>query len=344
MAWFSSQLARVMSPLVSFSRWFTRKQVTILYLHGITAPEARWQPLRHTTSVEVLRKNLALLARHYNFVSLARAIAILRGESSPVENALVITLDDGYHNQLALALPEFRRFDIVPAIYVATAHTASNRPFWFDRLDYALQQITRPAYEVQLGNEKFGFDCASRHRLAESYRSFRHKVKAHFERDDEMRRYLDDLAEQIEKETGKALADIMDTDPQCRLASWPQLIDAVGAGQIEVGNHTVHHARLANLPAESARREINDARLELAFHLPDPSPSFCFPDNSYHHQTGTLVAESGYICALTTNPGLNGLHCDLMSLRRFHFPHQLQPEKALFAVSALRSWIDTLRP
>lgn len=316
---------------------FARHQISILYVHGIMQPQAEslWEPLRAQLSPQQLSNSLAVLSQHYTFISLSHAILILTKQRPAIKNALVLTLDDGYLNNIKYAAPIFKKFNIIPTIFVATEHTEHNLPFWFDRLDYALQQIGTAQYPVQLQPHPFVFDCSSRSNLRRSYADFRHSIKTSFSCDLAMRHYLDQLCQQIEQDTGSALTDIINQDDWSAIASWQQLADAVKEESFEVGSHTCNHARLGLLTTKIISSEVNRAKQQIENNLAITCNSFCYPDNSYNRAAINIVSQY-YDCALTTDTGLNKIGCDLQTLKRFSLPVDQDPHKLLYAISALR--------
>lgn len=323
---------------------FARHQITILYVHGIMEDQddSLWTPLRSQLSPRQLSHSLAVLSQRYTFISLSHAIEILTKKRPAINNALVLTLDDGYLNNIKYGVPIFKQFNIVPTIFIASEHTEHNRPFWFDRLDYALQQITAPQYTVQLKAHPFIFDCSSRVKLKQSYADFRHSIKNTFSCDQAMRDYLDLLCQQIEQETNSALMNISNQDDWSAIASWQQLANAIDDGSMEIGNHTCNHARLALLKPNIITNEIECAKHKIESELNIPCNSFCYPDNSYNSTAIKLVSQH-HDCALTTDTGLNKIDTDLQTLKRFSLPVHKDPQKLLYTISALRHRLSIMR-
>jgi len=320
--------------------FLARYQITILYLHGIqTDKPSTWQPLREQTTLTELSNTLTSLSSQYTFISLSKAIQILKKEIPPIKNALVITLDDGYLNNITLGAALFKKFTITPTIFVATEHTSYNKPFWFDRLDYALQQITQPEFTVKLQNKPFTFNCQNRALLKETYQQFRTKIKREFTNDEVMRSYLDKLCHKIETTTGKRLTDIISHDENACIANWQQLKEAQQYNNFEIGSHTVNHARLALTTKEIIEFELVKAKDTIEEKLNIPCLNFCYPDNSYNNECLEQVKKY-YSTALTTDIGLNKIGDNLLRLKRFNIPTAHISEKVLFKISALRQFIS----
>jgi peptidoglycan/xylan/chitin deacetylase (PgdA/CDA1 family) len=67
------------------------------------------------------------------------------------------------------------------------------------------------------------------------------------------------------------------------LATWGELLDIAGRGH-EVGNHTLSHARLADLPFEEQECELREAQALLRERGIDPA-SACYPYGSFNADT-----------------------------------------------------------
>ena len=323
----------------SLFHYIHRKKITILYAHSIVQSSdiatSEWQPLRTQHTTDQLIFSLKVLDKRYQFISLSTALRILKKEIKPIDNALVITLDDGYLNNIKAAGHIFSQYNIHPTIFVSSAHTNNNIPFWFDRLDYALQQIKNEYYSTKILDELFTFDCRSRKKLVRSYASFRVKIKSQFVNDQMMRDYLESLSCLIEKQTGKALKQIMQKDSHAQLASWDQLKEAQQHFNFEIGSHTINHARLSLLDENIIINELSQSKQHIEDKLQLTCNTFCYPDNSYDNTTLSIVKDY-YDCALTTDPQLNKIGNNMMELKRLNLPTNREPLNILFQISALR--------
>lgn len=83
-----------------------------------------------------------------------------------------------------------------------------------------------------------------------------------------------------------------DGDRAQPLADWHALRKAQDQG-FEIGNHTLTHARLADLSSDSVRMEIEEAHRNLLREGIRPA-SFCYPYGSESVEARRAVAEAGY--------------------------------------------------
>lgn len=247
----------------------------------------------------------------------------------------MITLDDGYRNNISDARSIFQKYEIIPTLFVATNHVSLQIPFWFDRLDFILQQVKAPLLKIRLKNVFFTFNCHSRSALQSTYAQFRVQVKLAFSSDILMQKYLHKLAEQLEKELGCALGDAPDATHCGAIVDWQMLAHQLQNQSIEVGGHSVTHARLAYVDDACLRDELKNSQEIIEQRLKTACYAFCYPDNSYNDKVLALTNEY-YELATTTDKGLNTIGDDLMRLKRFNLPTLADPKRLLFSISALR--------
>lgn len=82
-----------------------------------------------------------------------------------------------------------------------------------------------------------------------------------------------------------------------------QVRELLASGLIEIGGHTLNHARLNALPKQQQWREIKQSRLELQDFYEISCDSFAYPFGYFDLESVQLVVEAGYSCALTTEDG-----------------------------------------
>jgi peptidoglycan/xylan/chitin deacetylase (PgdA/CDA1 family) len=99
------------------------------------------------------------------------------------------------------------------------------------------------------------------------------------------------------------------------LFSWDESKRLVQEG-IEIGAHTVTHARLPTLEIEKARQEICGSKADIKENLGFEAGSFAYPYGLLNADVRDLVAKAGYSAACTVNDGLNHPAVDNCLLRR----------------------------
>lgn len=87
------------------------------------------------------------------------------------------------------------------------------------------------------------------------------------------------------------------------LMSETEMLDWAKQG-MEVGSHTLSHARLSAIPEAQAREQIEGSRKELEALLGEPVTAFCYPYGAENASVRELVRNAGYTNATTTAGGL----------------------------------------
>jgi len=131
---------------------YLRHKATIIYYHD--------------PSPGVFEKHLQYLSKHYNIIPLDLLIEAIHHHNGSMlpPKSLVITLDDGYKGNFEL-LPVFKKYKIVPTIYICSQVVATNRHFWFRVVDpktipelvrclnKAMLQLLAKEYDFELTKE-----------------------------------------------------------------------------------------------------------------------------------------------------------------------------------------------
>jgi peptidoglycan/xylan/chitin deacetylase (PgdA/CDA1 family) len=288
-------------------------------VHGVMENDGRqkWEPLRPQLSPRDLDRYLGHLAQCYTFVSLDEAIEGLAGRAPMRPNSLVLTFDDGYRNNLSHALPILRKYGAPATIFVATGHVDRHEPFWFDRLDYALQHGLAEPRRFQVGSQVVQMSGRDRDDLAESYGRLRDLAKREMVDDERFHELMNSLSLELEMNGGTALADICDDDDWSAVATWEQIAKASGDGVI-FGSHTVKHIRLSYVSHETVRAQMEQSKRAIEQHVDQPCRYLAYPNGDFNEAVVAIAREVGYAAAVTIQEGLNKRGDDLLSLRRIN--------------------------
>ena len=236
---------------------------------------------------KLFAQQLNVLAEHFRVLPLADAIERLRRGALPAR-AASITFDDGYADNVEVALPLLKSRQLHATFFIATGFLDGGC-MWNDRIIEA----TRDAPGDNLDLRQIGLGTHSlvgweaRRRAAEALIG--------------MLKYLS-VAERTEKVASLAAACRTDRMPQLMMTrAQLQTLDAAG---MDIGGHTVNHPILAATDFESARTEISSGREELAGLLRRRIDFFAYPNGrpgrDYAPEHAQLVRELGFKAAVST--------------------------------------------
>jgi peptidoglycan/xylan/chitin deacetylase (PgdA/CDA1 family) len=127
--------------------------VRILYYHSIGDA-----PIRSSVRPQAFESQMAHLAAHgYAFLSLEDVVERLSSGAALPEKSAVVTLDDGFQDNYANALPILKRFEVPATIFLAVAYIGTDRLPTLTRTDFMPRPLDwGEVEEMQAQGIKFG--------------------------------------------------------------------------------------------------------------------------------------------------------------------------------------------
>src|SRR5712691_11916957 len=204
---------------------------------------------------------LEVLARWFTVLSLRDAAARLRSGTLPVRSACV-TFDDGYADNVTVALPILRRRGVTATFFLATSFMHGGR-MWND----SVIETIRRAQGDTLDARCVGLDTLSISTIGLRRQAIGTLLAAlkYLPLEERQRR-----VEELAAETSRSLpSDLMMTVEQVR---------QLRASGMEIGAHTVTHPILTQLNSERADSEIRDSKRRLEAITGNPVTLFAYPN------------------------------------------------------------------
>lgn len=259
-----------------------------------TEPDSR----RFTAQMEVLASHCAVLP-------LPEAVQRLREGTLPPA-AACITFDDGYRNNLDVAVPVLRRLGL-PATVFVTQGAIETGIMWNDLVIEAVRgaQATMDLSAVGLGNVDLPPLPDRAPVLLKVLEAFKYRS---------MQERWIGARELYQRITAALPPRLMLNEGELRLL--------VESG-IDVGGHTVNHPILAKIPDGEARREITRG-VDWLERLTGRRPvSFAYPNGrpgrDFHASHMRMAREAGFELAVSTEWGCARRESDPYSLPRVSF-------------------------
>jgi peptidoglycan/xylan/chitin deacetylase (PgdA/CDA1 family) len=295
---------------------------------------AQWRdPWQLSVTPSHFAEHLEVVRRHGPRMpvrELSRALAGGRAH----RGAIVITLDDGYADNLHYARPLLERNDVPATLFVAAGYLGRSAGFWWDELErLMLTPVDLPPrlrLEVRGQTHEFSLGAGTRYTREEQVRDAawqasmeppteRHRLFLALYRllrpasDPERLRALADLAAWNGAESPAASMDRSLTVAELQMLARDRLV--------EIGAHTLTHPQLSALSREDQQAEIHRSRVVLAEITGTDVTSFAYPyggRSDYTADTVQLVRDAGFSGACATVPGVVRRATARFELPRFH--------------------------
>ncbi len=243
----------------------------------------------------------------FDFVSLDEAIRRI-GLEDPQRRFAVITLDDGFLDNLTEALPVFDRHATPFTVFIAPGLTDGSVDAWWD-----LVEATVEAYHGSLSlaapDHEILFDCSTAAAKTAAFEGI-------------CRVLSEDVDEEDQVAVVRSLAAQAGIDTnifrQQRLMTWDDIRKIAAHPLCTVGAHTVHHHNLKRLTADNALREMVESADILENRLGTRPRHFAYPygfKQAVGEREARLARQAGFDSALTTRHGMiqkqhaHHLHC-----------------------------------
>jgi len=255
--------------------------------------------------VTFFERFMAFLARHFNVLQLSYAIELLKSGRLP-KRACCITFDDGYADNLTVALPVLEKYRLPAAIFVATAYLDGGRMF----NDAVIDAIAATPHS-QLDLSTFGLGRLS--------------VATWDEKRSAVGKILELFKYMPPTQRNDAVATLMDLSgcgelPKDLMLTSRQLVELSRRG-IEIGGHTVNHAILTTLDNDTAEREIMAGKEYLESVIGKEVICFAYPNGrpgrDYELRHVDMVRKAGFKAAVSTAPGVAVFDSDAYQIPRF---------------------------
>jgi len=295
-------LQSITGALLALSPLGRLQRLSILIYHRVLK-ERDWMRPGTPTAVEFAWQ-MQLLKRHFNVLPLREAVQKLRTGTLP-PRAACVTFDDGYADNVTVALPILQHHGIPATVFVSAGYLDDGR-MWNDTVIESLRHYT--AGELDLSRLGLPvYSTGSKVLLRETAYEIIRRCK-----------YLDngrreEIAESITREIKVSLHD----KP---MMTTKQLLKLHRHG-VEIGGHTYSHPILSCLPEEQAREEIVRGKSKLESIIDEPLRLFAYPngrpDVDYSLDHVAMVKQAGFDAAVSTNIGVSDSQSDFFQLPRF---------------------------
>ncbi len=260
-----------------------------------------------------LERQLRFLARASTVVPLDQALdALVAGRPLP-PRAVAITFDDGYADNVTLAVPLLERLRLPATFFLVPGLLSGEVRAWWEVLGW-------------------GFGGTSRTALA--WEGARYAVETAGQRRSAYERVAEQLKRRNREQREAAVTELLDRLAPVGTPRGPELfLDWTGARELvrrgfAVGSHSTYHAILSKEDEPAQQADLRESRRRLEDELQAPTPLLAYPNGTmrdYDAATIAATAQAGHRYAVTTVDGWNHPSVPPFEIRR----SVIYPERGL---------------
>jgi peptidoglycan/xylan/chitin deacetylase (PgdA/CDA1 family) len=307
-------------------RLIPSRYLAILRYHAICGPEGYgYADPQICITPENFEQHVAYLSRAYSVVRLDEAMGMIAARHPLPPNAVAITFDDGYADNLGAARI-LARYSATATFYITAGCLAGGQPFWPAEIRHLVAAIAIRQPRLQINTSGVALDLplasdddrtAAVRRLTKAFKSNVIPVR-------------EDLRALLRRAAGDpALPRIMLT--------WDEVREMHALG-MTIGSHTMTHPNLPSAGLTAARGELASSRERLEHEVNAPVTMFSYPnggaDRYLTPEVQTAVKEAGYLAATTSRNAFATIASDPFALERIEVEERL--EDLVFALELER--------
>jgi peptidoglycan/xylan/chitin deacetylase (PgdA/CDA1 family) len=284
---------------LDIARWMNRKGLRILMYHRFNEREP-------------LARQCAHIRERYSPVSMSQAADWLTNHGRLPENALTITVDDGYRDFYQVAYPVLREYGIPATVYLVSDFVDRTGWLWVDQVQYEFLHGQARSFRMELsGQPPRNFELATPETRKAAARIVTEAAKKLS--NTERLRLLETLPEQL----GARLPE--EAPVEYEALRWDEVREMAAAG-IDFGAHTRTHPILSKLDGERELTfEIEGSKRQIEYQIGRAVDHFCYPNGTREdvsREVVNAVQTAGFRTAVTTESGVNHAAEDPLRLLR----------------------------
>jgi peptidoglycan/xylan/chitin deacetylase (PgdA/CDA1 family) len=299
-------------------------RLPILRYHAICGPEGDdYAEASICVTPAAFAHHVAYLTSKYTVVALPEAVNRMRQGKPLPRNAVALTFDDGYADNLAAARL-LHAHGATATFYITAGCLAGELPFWPSEIRQLVARITAPAIHLRTNDEEVSIPCSTAAERRVALRALARLFKSH------PIPVRESFREQLRQQAGGTVGG-------SPMLTWEQLREMRRLG-MTIGAHTVTHPNLPSAGLADATAEIVGSKARLERELDAEVTMFSYPNGGaeryYTPDLQRVVRQAGYAAATTSCNGFAGPTSDPYALERVQVAERL--EDLVFALEVER--------
>ena len=321
--------------LFRLARWIHRKRLCILCYHGLAVDgESRFRPKLFMEPTTFASRLASLKRAGIPVLPLGEAAKLLYAGRLP-DNAVVITIDDGFYSTYGSAAPALRAHGFPATVYMTTYYALKGTPIYRLFVHYAFWATRSRHLQLSEVAQNLDGDVDLTEVAA------RDRAIARLVEYGEVRGVEEQEA--IAERLGKALEVDYSAVKSKRSLSLmtPSEIRSLREYGIDVQLHT-HRHRLP-MHRETVLKEIADNRDALAALTTGSLDHLCYPSGEWSSALWPWLHEANIATATTCDYGLNDASTPPLALNRFLDGENVSLIEFEAGICGFAGWLLTIK-
>ena len=267
-------------------------------------------------SAAQFNEHMSILSRIFRVLPLDEALSRLSDGTLP-SRAMSVTFDDGYRDNVEVALPILRRYGLHATFFISTGMINGGR-MMHDSVIETVRRFDSQPVDLEwlgLGRRKVD-DISSRQTLINEIIG---KIKY--------------LPFEARREACERLAAMVSSRLPDDLMMNSEQVESLHRGGMRIGAHTHEHPILSKVAADEAKAQIIKSRDVLSGILGQPPTMFAYPNGKpgldYGCEHVAMVKDAGFSAAVSVAFGTVSRASDHLQIPRF-CPWDRDPRRFAF--------------
>ncbi|MBX3330273.1 MAG: polysaccharide deacetylase family protein [Nitrospira sp.] len=283
--------------------------------HRVTAVPDYGDPLK--VSVSVFEQQIRFLRENFRVITTSDLAAQLGEGIHRLNDACVITFDDGWRDNYIHAFPVLVKLDVSAIFFLASDYIGTEKIFWPERLVGILNFI-RANYMAKLKSLELKL-------LPTDLTDQLHR--AIMAPDELVSKRINDLVNTLKKYDAGLIHSSLDLLAQevlfpkagCGrlMMNWDE-VRAMAAHKMEFGSHTKTHAILTQIKRQDVFEELLESKMAIEGQLNRPVKYISYPNGDHDAFVLQKAQEAGYEAGFTCIAGRNQSLSERYALKRKH--------------------------
>jgi peptidoglycan/xylan/chitin deacetylase (PgdA/CDA1 family) len=225
-------------------------------------------------------------------------------------NAVAVTFDDGYVDNVRVAMPILEKAGVPATIFLTTGYLGQKKEFWWDELARLILGC-RESLEgtITIGTRTIAVQIPALSRPPAMSSAWRVHKRPGTPREElylEIWTQLRLLEHSARERAVECVRQLFGREEPCEndlpmSADDVRILVAKTCVDVEIGAHTETHPPLTALTTDDRRREIQGSRAACEALTGKPVTGFAYPHGDLDEPTASLVRDSGFRWACSTN-------------------------------------------